>query len=161
MYLPRQATIWRSCRRKICAGVVLVAYLAAVGGFPLPGAAATECAKADVAKPQCGCCAAARAGRQCCCCATAQPKTETEDGAVAKSCCASPRKQKAGWPLIGASQCQRATTAWITPGDVCPGPSPIVWCPYLLPIDCINSVDNSIQSLPFAPPDPPPRSHGI
>ncbi len=160
MHLRRRAMIWRSCRRKICAGVVLVAYLAAAGGFPLPGVAAAECAKADVAKPQCGCCAAARAGRQCCCCA--QPKTEAEDGAVVKSCCASPRKQKVGWSLIGSAQCQRSTAgAWLTVGDVCPGPSPIVWCPYLLPTDCVASVDNSIHPLPFTPPDPPPRLHGI
>jgi hypothetical protein len=81
-----------------------------------------------------------------------------------KSCCAARKPnagQKAGWPLIGASQCQRTTTAWITAGDVCPGPSPIVWFPYLLPIDCITSIDNSVQPLSFVPPDPPPRSHGI
>jgi hypothetical protein len=159
MHLLRRSTFWRSCRRKVSACVVLVAYLVAASGLSVPAAMAQECAPVDAAKPQCGCCAAARAGQQCCCCR--QPTVEADDGPPVKSCCAPPKLPKRGWALLGTAPCQRATTAWITTGDACPGPRSIVWCPYLQPTDRISSVDTSIQPFQLAPPDPPPRLHEV
>jgi hypothetical protein len=68
MSWSRLRTSWRSLGRRLCAGVTLIAYLAAALGLPLPAAARRA---ADQQFPcqnhPCGCLTAEECWRHCCC----------------------------------------------------------------------------------------------
>lgn len=67
-------TLWRPWRRRLCAGVTLLAYLAATAGVPLPAAAPPKDAEPFPCQDHpCGC----RTARQCwthCCCFTPEQR---------------------------------------------------------------------------------------
>jgi hypothetical protein len=153
--------LWRACRRRLCAGVTLMAYLAAAIGFPMPATSAQE--------P--GAC-----GQRVCCCGTpAQCKangcgcshdgTESEDE-PSPDCCKKPAKPNSKnnvrWVVgIAAVKCGGGPMQWLSGDAALPTAPPLTWQPsspfcHSLPIT---------HEFPFAIAtdllDPPPRLDAI
>jgi hypothetical protein len=68
MRWPRHHILWRSLRRRLCAGLTLVGYLLATLGLPLPGPAAPKNGERfPCENHSCGCQSAEQCWRSCCC----------------------------------------------------------------------------------------------
>ena len=155
----------RSLRRRLCAGVTLLAYLIAAIGFPLPATSANSphaCGQAV-----CGCGTAEQCEASGCGCSHApDPQEETPGDCCSKkkptkSRCAPDKKVKSEpirWVVgIAALKCQGGATQWVTTQAALPTAEPITWQPswpycHSVPILCERSFLISSDLL-----DPPPR----
>ena len=155
----------RSLRRRLCAGVTLLAYIVAAIGFPLPAMSAKSphaCGQAV-----CGCGTAEQCKASGCGCShVPEPPVETPGTCCSKkkpsaSRCAPAKKAKSApgrWVVgIAALKCQGGATQWVTPQAALPTAEPITWQPswpfsHSVPILCEHPFLISADLL-----DPPPR----
>src|SRR5262245_5388406 len=159
--LSRRTILGRPVRRRLCAVVALVAYLAAAIGFPVSAAPRTERPPGPDRKPSC-CCPVADGGGCCCssggaeepptCCAgkgAPADRPATDDGPT----------PGVRW-VIGAAalKCQGHGTLWISVGSVLPPELPFVWGTYQPPAGPAPSVEVRPVVCASGPPTPPPRS---
>ena len=159
-----------SQRRRYCACLTLVAYLATAFGFPMPSDAHSSSAKAA-----CGCDIRDIAANGSCCCSG--PKAASHP-----SCCTVPDTAKrsssdkldpqppgdnyrdvpaAGvrWVIgIAAVSCGGHSTLWVSAGLVLPAPAPVVWQPQLVLSAWLCPAADFCIPTSLIPPDPPPRT---
>jgi hypothetical protein len=70
-----------------------------------------------------------------------------------------PSKGGARWGLgVAALSCQGQATLWAATGAALPDSPRVTWDPSLAPVGWLRCPENSPQSLPSTPPDPPPRT---
>jgi hypothetical protein len=156
---------WRSVRRRLCAGVTLLAYLCAAIGFPMP--------KANACGQQvCGCATAQTCQTGGCCCSPAKPAKSEE---AVPSCCVKKKPAKptcctndattktnnpmpVGWVIgITAQKCQGSATHWISAQAALPGPTPADWRPSWPYCHDVVGAREFRLLLSIDPLDPPPR----
>ena len=103
MRLRRRKTFWRSLRRRLVAGLTLVAYLVAAVGFPLPAGAARRPGSppAPCGNQLCGC-ETADQGPRCCCPA---PRPPAEEKAPSASRCPHCARAHAEQPKPAPAKC--------------------------------------------------------
>jgi hypothetical protein len=146
---------WRAVRRRLCAGVTLLAYLATAIGFPVPAAEAKS--------------ASGGAAQVCCCGTPVQCKVSGcgcshESEPEPPTCCTEkkPKDDSVRWVLgMSAKKCGGGLSDWIQADVAVPMPTPITWQPswpycHSLPI----SHDSSLL-LSANPLDPPPRPDAV
>jgi hypothetical protein len=170
--MPRFArrAFWYSHRRRFCAALTLVAYLATAFGVPMPSDA-----RSSSGKTACGCDAADVVAQGSCCCSA--PKAPSRP-----SCCTVPHAAKHSAPdhpkpqpsadrqkvapsggvcwVIGmaALKCQGNSTLWVSAGLVLPAMPPVTWGPLLTFAGWLPSSEPIVRASNVVPPDPPPRS---
>jgi hypothetical protein len=165
-----RTSFWRSLRRRLQAGVTLVAYLTTAFGVPLPSDA-----RSTSAKTACGCDVTdVAANGSCCCCspkAVSQPscctlphtaKHSTPDKSSPQPSGDDPRNAPKGgvhW-VIGSAllACGGQSTLWVSAGLVLPAPPPVAWQPQLAFAGWVPSSQPGTHVANVIPPDPPPRS---
>jgi hypothetical protein len=174
---------WRALRRRLCAGVTLLAYLVAAIGFPAPQTPAQS--PHACGQQVCGCGTAAQCKANGCCCShgtTPAPPAEQEPADCcskkkpAAPCCvkessttqkpakapAKPKGNTVRWVLgISALKCRGGATQWISAEAALPLQAPVCWLPswpycHSLPV---------LHEYPFAIAedllDPPPRLEAV
>lgn len=159
--------VWKRLRRapgrRLSAGVVLLAYLGALFGFPMPAAARTKTADQPFAcqSRACGCVSADNCRHQCCCSGLQAPAVPDES--PAPSCCSKKHAKKVAakqslWHLgMSPMRCQGITTLWVSTGIVVPPPLPQNWQPQLVVVDSLSNVEPLLNGISPTPPEPPPR----
>jgi hypothetical protein len=158
-----------SKRRRYCAGLTLVAYLATAFGFPMPSDAGSSSSKAA-----CCCDVSDVAAKGSCCCsspkAVSLPSCCTVPHAAKHSKPDDPRPQQSGdnhkdvptgsvtW-VIGSAvlACSGQSTLWVSAGLVLPAPPPVAWQPQLVFAGWLPLSDSVVHVCNVIPPDPPPR----
>ncbi len=184
----RRHTLWQRLGRRLCAGVVLVAYLFTAGGVPMPLPP-----EKDLSQPfpcqdhACGCRSAEECWRHCCCYTPEEklawahahgiePPAYAErpadpvcrhDADHEDACCHHGHRQhgpasgppRAGW-LVGARalECHGVSTQWLSTGAVLPPGPGLTWSPWPVPAGSLSHPDSTTFTLSFSPPDPPPRA---
>jgi hypothetical protein len=182
----RRHTLWQRLRRRLCAGLVLVAYLLTAGGVPLP-----LLPHKDRSQPfpcmdhACGCRSAEECWRHCCCYtpeeklawahaygieppayaerpAAERPEPVCRHCAEHEDACCRHRHHgpgRGGW-LLGARalECRGISTQWLSTGAVLPPGPGLTWSPWPAPAGSLSYPDHTTLVLSFGPPDPPPRA---
>jgi hypothetical protein len=165
----------RSLGHQLCAGLSLVAYLAAVLGFPVPIAARQNHHHPFPCQQHaCGCANAESCWKHCCCFTPEQKLTWAHEQGIeppaeaeppcTHACCqtkaarSTSRNKAPTWRLgINCPRCQGHSTLWISTGTVLLAPV-LSWNPKLrLQGWTLNGAATALV-LPLAPPDPPPRT---
>jgi hypothetical protein len=161
-------------RRRYCAGLTLVAYLATAFGVPMPAEAGAAHGGAA-----CGCATIATCeGGQCCCSGHAAPAngaTPTQSvlpmNSAGHACCTTPAKDALPdadnehhsatgirWVIgIAALECRGHSTLWVSAGLVLPAAPPVAWRPLLTFAGRLPTSDPIVYAATLIPPDPPPR----
>jgi hypothetical protein len=132
---------WRTLRRRLCAGVTLLAYLIAAIGFPAPQTSAQT--TSSCGQQVCCCGSAAQCKASGCGCphgGEAEPPKEEEAG----SCCVKKKQETSVTPkapskpkgstvrwVIGMSalKCKEGATHWVSADVALPSPAPVTWQP--------------------------------
>jgi hypothetical protein len=106
MRLRRRKTFWRSLRRRLVAGLTLVAYLVAAVGFPLPAGAARRPGSppAPCGNQLCGCESAEHGSGRCCCPA---PKGSVAEKAPPVPHCPQCAQAHASQPKPAPAKCRQ------------------------------------------------------
>jgi len=165
-------TLLRRARRRIAAGLALIAYCLAASGLHLPAAAAKDHDEPVSAASPKGpsCCPGAETGaHNCCCCGSSTASPKCCCGGHANSSASTPAKDsqtQSTMPppsllYVSPAKCQCLPTLWIVMGEVCPPPPLLAWLPYLLPTGWVSSAVTSTHARPLAPLDPPPRPFSV
>jgi len=153
----RRTTFRSTVRRRLCAALVLAAYLGAAVGFPVSAAPARRGA-ADPVRP----CCCGNAGACCCsvpsaadpapCCAGKTPSHQAKtDGDAARA--------GVRWVVsVGVPKCGGHATLWVTVGTALPPAAPFAWRAEFAPSEPPAFVDPSPPLRSCGPPTPPPRS---
>jgi hypothetical protein len=166
---------WRLLRRRLCAGVLLLAYVVAAVGVPVPDAPAKSAHACG--QQVCGCGAAEREAGGCCCShkAPETPPPEEKPG----DCCAKkkpaaskdnaspkaptkPKQNTVRWVVgISAMKCKTGTTHWLSADAALPMQAPATWrpsWPYCHSLPIINESPFAIAADLL---DPPPRLEAV
>jgi hypothetical protein len=171
MSLRRCLPLWRPLRRRLCSGCVLLSYLAAVFGLPIPILNQKADAQAvAVPTPSCCCPTIEQREQRCCCCTS-----KTDAGPSVAPCCqphhqatgnsVSPERSDPGsfgerlrWiPGVSALRCQGLHSLWVISATAIPAPVALAYNPCLVPCDWFVCPKTQATRLPNLPLDPPPR----
>jgi hypothetical protein len=183
MILSLGKPLWRSLRRRLCAGVTLLAYLVAAIGFPAPQTSAQ--ARHPCGQQVCGCGTAQQCKASGCCCShgapQAPPAEQEPAGCCSKkkpaaSCCvkessttqkpakapSKPKSNTVRWVIgVAALKCRGGATQWISADAALPMQAPVCWLPtwpycHSLPVTHEDPFTVVADLL-----DPPPRLEAI
>jgi len=178
MRFLRRHSLWRSLRRRLSAGLTLVAYLLTAFGVPLPAGAASAAACGCVSDEYCnsgGCCctnhgkpAAEQRPIACCtgkpgctmpCCRHDKPsagcshpgqsQSDTDDDA--------PTGGVRWVNSISALKCRGHSTLWVSAAMVLPAPMPLAALPIPHAAGHLVYADDIGVTADRIPPVPPPR----
>ncbi len=181
----RRHSFWRSLRRRLCAGLTLLAYVMTAFGVPLPAdagprpcsGAACGCAGDECSKGSC-CCSPQLAKpppkKSCCtgapgctmpCCQHGTPTSGCphDEQRPAQPPSPDPTDDDAPtsgvrWALgIAAMKCRGHSTLWVSAGVVLPAPAPRADRPPLDPAGWLSWSDDFAHAASPLPPVPPPR----
>lgn len=144
--MKRFQRAWRRQGRRVAAAIVLLAYFAAMFGFPMPAVAEATQAPVEQSSPtqaRACCCQTANDCRQCGCCSEAAPVIPEK-----------PVRWQSG---MSAMQCKGLSTLWVSSGVVVPPPVHVNFEMQLTPVGRIMSNDAFAIAMPLKPLDPPPR----
>jgi hypothetical protein len=179
MILNLRKPLWRSLRRRLCAGVTLLAYLAAAIGFPAPQTPAQ--APHACGQQICGCGTQEQCKASGCCCSHGTPPAPPKEQEPADCCskkkstassCAemtpgtpkpakAPSKPKGNtvhWVVgISALKCRGGATHWISADAALPMAAPIRWQPSWPYCHCIPVKHEHPIAIAEDLLDPPPR----
>src|SRR5262245_16580990 len=160
----RRNISWRSLPRRLCAALVLVAYLIAIVGFPIPvfqdGASSGQQPCGCVSAEQCRHCCCARGGDSpsessgetchgCACCCGGG-----EAGSTCFSICST---EEVHWvSSVSALACKGLSLLWVSAGVSFPPKEPALNCPAPAPGDWLSWRDDRPRGRSVTPPDPPP-----
>jgi hypothetical protein len=161
---------WRLLRRRLCAGVILLAYVVAAIGVPVPDAPAKSAHACG--QQVCGCGTAEHCKEGGCCCSHKAPETPQEEKS---DCCAKkkpaaskdnaspkgPAKSKANtvrWVVgISAIKCKTGATHWLSADAALPMPAPLSWSPSWPYCHSLPIINESPFAIAADLLDPPPR----
>ena len=161
----RRKTSWRIPLRRLWAALVLVAYLIAIVGFPIPvfqdGSSSGQQPCGCLSAEQCRHCCCARGGDSSC-----ESTSETCHGCAC--CCGGGEGESTGcgncstegvqWvSSVSALACKGLSLLWVSAGVSFPPKEPALDCPAPVPGDWLSWHDDRPQGRSVTPPDPPPR----
>jgi hypothetical protein len=139
----RQILCWRLLLRRTGIAAVLLVYVAAATGFPVPASSDPKSATRA-----CGCSALDRCEGECCCCQAG--------GAKARPCCAG--KSASRWVVgVMAQKCRGVTSAWLALGAALPARPVVSAVTFEDGGPRLTHPEEVAISHPLTPPLPPPR----
>ncbi len=164
-----------SQRRRYLSGVLLLAYLGAAFGFPMPTASAKVSSPSAAAESKICCCS----NTNSCCCCSRSKASGTGSGSVEKrlargSCCERRPDSASGSRKCCSSKGQHGTCCsglvrwsaprcpcekllWVIHATVLP-PAPPCWSPNVAVVDIVSYPPLVQYFMSLAPPVPPPRA---
>jgi hypothetical protein len=183
MILNSGKPLWQSLRRRLCAGVTLLAYLVAAIGFPAPQTPAQS--PHACGRQVCGCGTAEQCKAGGCCCSRGTPQAPPQEQGPA-DCCSkrkpaasacvkeapstqkptkAPSKPKGNtvrWVIgISALKCRGGATQWISADAALPMAAPIRWQPSWPYCHSVPVTHEHPFAIAEDLLDPPPRLEAV
>ena len=164
--------VWRAVRRRLCAGMTFLAYLAAAIGFPLPNADAKSptggvnqvcCCGTPIQCKASGCgCSHEPAPEPEPCCAKKLPTSCCVKGSTTTKPATESKSDSVRWVLgMSAKKCGGGLTDWVHADAALPMPTPLTWQPSWPYCHSLPITQEFTLSLSANPLDPPPRPDAV